>query len=170
MPPSLPFLRRRKDVDNQQTNGNEQQQSRSRSRSNSRLPSRLLRAALYALALILLILIETGSTRDAPVLRAGWFLRIDLSDIIPRSVPDAVLINSIARSIGLHDFYQVGLWGFCEGYEDGSGITRCSKPQAMYAFDPVEILLQELLAGASSTTLFLTNSLFDEILADIVIL
>jgi hypothetical protein len=34
------------------------------------------------------------------------------------NVPNAVLINSIARTIGLHDFYQVGLWNFCEGYQD----------------------------------------------------
>ena len=31
-------------------------------------------------------------------------------------MPNASLINSIAQSIGLHDFYQVGLWNFCEGY------------------------------------------------------
>jgi len=27
-------------------------------------------------------------------------------------------LNSIARSLGLHDFYQVGLWNYCEGYND----------------------------------------------------
>ncbi len=47
-----------------------------------------------------------------------YFYKLDLSDIIPESVPNAVLINSIARSLGLHDFYQVGLWNFCEGYND----------------------------------------------------
>ncbi|KAF9886126.1 hypothetical protein FE257_012061 [Aspergillus nanangensis] len=75
-------------------------------------------------------------------------MKIDLSNIVPLSVPNAVLINSIARSIGLHDFYQVGLWNFCEGYND-SGISHCSKPETLYWFNPVKILLSELLAGAT---------------------
>lgn len=77
-------------------------------------------------------------------------MKIDLSNIIPLSVPNARFINSIARSIGLHDFYQVGLWNFCEGYND-EGITFCSKPETLYWFNPIEIILSELLAGASST-------------------
>jgi len=56
--------------------------------------------------------------------------------------------NSLARSLGLHDFYQVGLWNFCEGYNN-EGITHCSKPKGLYWFNPVEILLNELLSGAT---------------------
>ena len=58
------------------------------------------------------------------------------------------LVNSLARSLGLHDFYRVGLWNFCEGYLD-EGITFCSRRQSFYWFNPVEILLNELLAGAT---------------------
>ncbi|KAK2839164.1 hypothetical protein FQN49_006410 [Arthroderma sp. PD_2] len=97
----------------------------------------------------MLLLVQIGNVSDRPVLRNIYFLKIDLSNIIPLTVPNAVLINSIARTIGLHDFYQVGLWNFCEGYEDGSGITRCSKPKTMYAFNPVEIITSELLSGAT---------------------
>jgi hypothetical protein len=57
-------------------------------------------------------------------------------------------VSSLARSLGLHDFYQVGLWNFCEGY-NGEGITYCSTPVSLYWFNPVEILLSELLAGAT---------------------
>jgi hypothetical protein len=64
----------------------------------------------------------------------------------------------------LHDFYQVGLWNFCEGYDDEQvpvhshrlreltlhrGVTHCSKPQNLYWFNPVQIILSELLAGAT---------------------
>lgn len=76
------------------------------------------------------------------------FFKLNLADIIPTSVPNASLINSIAQSIGLHDFYQVGLWSFCEGYLH-DGITFCSRPQTLYWFNPVEILMNELLAGAT---------------------
>lgn len=47
-----------------------------------------------------------------------YFFRLSLADIIPESVENAQLINSIARGIGLHDFYQPGLWNYCEGYDD----------------------------------------------------
>lgn len=123
-----------------------------------------LRSFLYLIAFIFLVLVEIGNTFDKPVLRDTYFLYLDLSNIIPVSVPNSVLINSIARSIGLHDFYQVGLWNYCEGYDD-EGITHCSKPETLYAFNPVKILLSELLSGASSTStspfsLFCFNDLF----------
>ncbi|KAJ5691387.1 Actin cortical patch SUR7/pH-response regulator PalI [Penicillium malachiteum] len=107
-----------------------------------------IRSFLYLIAWIFLVLVEIGNLYNKPVLRDTYFLYLDLSNIIPVSVPNSVLINSIARSIGLHDFYQVGLWNFCEGYDD-EGITGCSKPKALYAFNPVNIILNELLSGAS---------------------
>ncbi|KAA8652180.1 hypothetical protein EYZ11_000496 [Aspergillus tanneri] len=109
---------------------------------------RILRSLFYLLAWIFLLLVIIGNVSNKPVLRDTYFLKIDLSNIIPLSIPNAVLINSIARSIGLHDFYQVGLWNFCEGYND-VGITYCSKPKTLYWFDPVSILLSELLSGAT---------------------
>ncbi len=114
---------------------------------------RAVRSVLYLIAWVFLVLVVIGNISDKPVLRSTYFLYLDLSNIIPLSVPNAVLINSIARSIGLHDFYQVGLWGFCEGYND-EGITSCSKPKTLYAFNPVDIILDELLAGASSKFIF----------------
>lgn len=109
---------------------------------------RIFTSICHLLALIFLILVCIGNLNARPVLRSTYFLKIDLSNIIPRSVPNAVLINSIARSIGLHDFYQVGLWNFCEGYDD-EGITYCSPHQRFYWFNPVQILVDELLAGAT---------------------
>lgn len=117
---------------------------------HSAVVHRVLYCLLYTLAFIFILLVQIGSLSDKPVLRQTYFLKIDLSHIIPQSVPDAVLLNSIARSIGLHDFYQVGLWNFCEGFGDGEGITYCSPPEKMYFFNPVDILLNELLAGATS--------------------
>lgn len=110
---------------------------------------RIIRSLLYLLAWIFILLVVIGNLSTKPVLRNTYFLYLDLSNIIPLSVPNAVLINSIARSIGLHDFYTVGLWNFCEGYKN-EGFTGCSKAQAMYAFNPINIILSELLSGASS--------------------
>ena len=53
---------------------------------------------------------------------------------------------------GLKDFYQVGLWNFCEGTKD-KGITACSKPIVMYWFNPVQILVDEMLNGQNGESL-----------------
>jgi hypothetical protein len=82
------------------------------------------------------------------VIRNTYFFTLNLTNIIPSSAGDITLVNSLARSLGLHDFYQVGLWNFCEGYND-EGITYCSPTQTLYWFNPIEILLNELLAGAT---------------------
>ncbi|KAL8636878.1 MAG: hypothetical protein Q9228_005782, partial [Teloschistes exilis] len=74
-----------------------------------------LTSFLFLVSLIFLILVEIGNLHPRPVLSDIYFIKLDLSHIIPRSVPNAALVNSIARTLGLHDFYQVGLWGFCEG-------------------------------------------------------
>ncbi|RYO89325.1 hypothetical protein DL766_005165 [Monosporascus sp. MC13-8B] len=95
-------------------------------------------------------IVGVGNTGGGSIRDDIYFFKLDLSDIIVKALPPGqlVLTNSIARTLGLHDFYQVGLWSFCEGYED-SGITYCSEPSPMFWFNPVEVLLNELLAGAS---------------------
>ncbi|EXJ96278.1 hypothetical protein A1O1_01404 [Capronia coronata CBS 617.96] len=111
---------------------------------------RIFTVCIYIIALVFLILVEIGNINNNVVIRDTYFLKIELANIIPASIPNAVFINSIAQSIGLHDFYQVGLWNFCEGY-NGQGITYCSPTKVIYWFNPVEIILSELLAGASIT-------------------
>lgn len=102
----------------------------------------------YLISFVFLVLILLGNTHNQAVLRDVYFFRLDLSNIIPLSAPNAMLINSIAQTLGLHDFYQVGLWNFCEGYNN-VGITFCSTPQTLYWFNPVAVLTNELLAGAT---------------------
>ncbi|KAI0601399.1 SUR7/PalI family-domain-containing protein [Biscogniauxia sp. FL1348] len=103
----------------------------------------------YLVAFVFLILVEVGNTRRDRVLGDIYFFKLDLADILPQSVPTTLTLqNSIARTLGLHDFYQVGLWNFCEGYLT-EGITHCSKPKTLWWFNPVEILLSELFAGAA---------------------
>jgi hypothetical protein len=111
---------------------------------------RIFTVTTYTLSTIFLILVLIGNINNNVVIRSTYFLKIELANIIPASVPNAIFINSIAQSIGLHDFYQVGLWNFCEGY-NGQGITHCSKTKTLYWFNPIDIILNELLAGASIT-------------------
>ncbi|KAI0434488.1 SUR7/PalI family-domain-containing protein [Xylaria sp. FL1042] len=106
--------------------------------------------SFYLLAIIFLILVEIGNIRRNTILDDIYIFKLDLSNILPQSAPTGLsLQNSVAKTLGLHDFYQVGLWNFCEGYNDGQGVTHCSKPNAAFWFNPVKIILDELLSGAS---------------------
>ncbi|KFG83807.1 integral membrane protein [Metarhizium anisopliae] len=107
----------------------------------------IIAALLYLISIPFLILTLIGNTHDRPVLRDTYFFKLDVAQIIPIAVANSGLLNSVARSLGLHDFYQVGVWNFCEGYND-VGITYCSPPRTFYWFNPVQILVSELLAGA----------------------
>lgn len=109
---------------------------------------RIFTAFVYLIAVVFLILVLIGNISGQSVIRDTYFLKINLANVIPETVPNAVLINSIAQSIGLHDFYQVGLWNYCAGYV-GQGITYCSPHQTAYWFNPVEIIMSDLLVGAS---------------------
>lgn len=109
----------------------------------------LLTSCLLLISLTFIILVEIGNVRIDPILNNIYFIKLDLADIIPYSVPNSVLINSIAQTLGLHDYYTVGLWNFCEG-NYGEGVLKCSNPKTLYWFNPVDILQNELLAGATS--------------------
>lgn len=120
--------------------------------TRTRMTWALISSFLLLLTVIFLILVEVGCTSTDSTRSSIYFININLTNIFPQSVPDATIINSIAQTIGLHDFYRVGLWGFCEGY-NGQGVTNCSKPETLYWFNPVQIILSELLSGATSMCL-----------------
>jgi len=108
----------------------------------------IISCLFFFISVIFLILTIIGNINNKPVIRDTYFYSLDLTNIIPSSADNIMLVNSLARSLGLHDFYQVGLWNFCEGYND-EGITYCSSPKSLYWFNPVEVLLNELLSGAT---------------------
>lgn len=107
----------------------------------------IVAALFYFITIPFLIMVSLGNTHINPILNDIYFFKLDVSQIIPISVENSNLLNSVARSLGLHDFYQVGLWNFCEGYNN-EGVTYCSSPVPLYWFNPVEVLVSELLAGA----------------------
>lgn len=70
-------------------------------------------------------------------------------------------INSVAKDLGLHDFYSAHLLNFCEGFytptdmpnatvsrsDISKNVTSCGNRTAMYTFDPRETLQRELNAS-----------------------
>jgi hypothetical protein len=154
-PPHMdPASKRSVETDQTLTTPPEQMSKSQIKRATRKRKSFALSTSLFlAISVIFLIIVEVGNTNGGKVRGDIYFLKLDLSQIVPASIPDARLINTIAQTLGLHDFYQIGLWNFCEGYF-ASGISSCSKPETLFWFNPVEVLQSELLAGASSTLLF----------------
>jgi hypothetical protein len=107
-------------------------------------------AFLLLISVVFLILVEIGNTSNRGALKDFYFIKLNVANVFPASIPNASLLNSIAQTLGLHDFYQVGLWNYCEGYNDSRGVTSCANPQTLYWFNPVAIIASELVAGASS--------------------
>lgn len=99
--------------------------------------------SLVATALVLL-----GNTHLNEVLDTIYFLKLDTSSLYPPQ--DSPAAESIMRYITdlsgakLAHFYQVGLWNYCEGYED-KGITYCSVPTVTHYFNPVEMMISKAL-------------------------
>ncbi|CAK7567979.1 MAG: hypothetical protein SEPTF4163_005957 [Sporothrix epigloea] len=111
--------------------------------------------ALYLVATLLLIVkAQTGSTSKSRPSTDIFLFRFNLSVLFDSSydsglnVSDLALSNAKTESLGLHNYYQVGLWGYCVG-ETASAFSSCSRPQAFYWFNPVAILLGEMLNTSS---------------------
>ena len=82
-------------------------------------------SVLYFITIPFLVLVLIGNTRrSSAALNDIYFFKLDVSQIIPIAVANSQLLNSVARSLGLHDFYQVGLWNFCEGYNGEYVVAR----------------------------------------------
>lgn len=57
---------------------------------------------------------------------------------------DVAWSHALTQSLGIRNYYQSGLWGYCEG-DSTSSFSSCSRPQAFYWFNPVGIIFSELL-------------------------
>jgi hypothetical protein len=111
-----------------------------------------------AICLILVIIGQVGNNNKAPGSALGrdlYFFKADTSGFTsdPKNVldhlPDSVEIDNdllkalqgAASSKELKDFYQVGLWSYCEGDKvDGKEtITFCSSAKSSFWFDPFAV-------------------------------
>ncbi|CAK7201176.1 hypothetical protein SEUCBS139899_003879 [Sporothrix eucalyptigena] len=112
---------------------------------------------LYLVSTILLIVAQTGSTNNSRSSTSIFLFRFNLSVLFDSSssgtdfnATDLALADAISESLGLYNYYQVGLWGYCEG-DSVNDFTSCSRPQAFYWFNPVAILLSEMLNTSTLT-------------------
>ncbi|GAM91431.1 hypothetical protein ANO11243_094810 [Dothideomycetidae sp. 11243] len=85
---------------------------------------------------------------------------------LPSGAQQAVdnAINSVARRLGLHEFYTANLRTYCEGYYTPGPVpnatlkaknihkqfTNCSKPVTFFQFNPKQVIQDELNASGHS--------------------
>ena len=78
----------------------------------------------------------------------------DVNGIVNNATAD------VAKALDIHDFYKSYVMTYCEGYyEPGpiktngtkpkENVTYCSKPKALFHFNPTDILQDELKPGVS---------------------
>ncbi|KAF7716841.1 Uncharacterized protein PECH_006980 [Penicillium ucsense] len=115
-------------------------------------------------SLICIIMVGLGCTKSSSsTLNDLYFMRINLKDISSQGSQTVTEIETILNDYGisgvsasqvsdvlgklqadssLADFYQIGLWGYCDGKEDSHNattVTECSKPQSEFYFDPFAV-------------------------------
>lgn len=71
----------------------------------------IVASVFYLIALPFLILVLVGNTHINSTLNKIYLFKLDVSHVIPISVNNSQLLNSVARSLGLHDFYTPGSFG-----------------------------------------------------------
>lgn len=97
---------------------------------------------------------QTGSTNTSKTSTGIYLFRFNLTILFDDStVPgtnatDVAWSHALTESLGLSNYYQSGLWGYCEG-DSTSAFSSCSRPQAFYWFNPVGILFSELLSSST---------------------
>jgi hypothetical protein len=108
----------------------------------------LLTVVCLLLSLLFLLNVEIGSLNSGKWIRDFYFLKFDLSYLHVNDLPDWLASVSVARLLGLYDFYQIGLWGYCFGHAS-TGVLGCSEPKASFWFNPVQVLESEMFIGSS---------------------
>ncbi|KAF2476445.1 uncharacterized protein BDR25DRAFT_277567 [Lindgomyces ingoldianus] len=108
--------------------------------------------ALTIASLICLILVFSGQLNKNMALQNDlYFFKADTKDftenpdVLENSNLDNVLLQALtgaAKSKDLKDFYQVGLWNYCEGDTDDKNkdtVTYCSPRKANFWFNPIDV-------------------------------
>ncbi|KAF2109309.1 integral membrane protein-like protein [Lophiotrema nucula] len=113
--------------------------------------------ALTLGSLICLILVFSGQlNKNNSLQRDLYFFKANTSQFVSNPDNEAVdeankyfdndLLKALQGAVStndLQDFYLVGLWNYCEGNQDDKTgketVTKCSKREANYWFNPIEV-------------------------------
>ncbi|KAK9318552.1 actin cortical patch SUR7/pH-response regulator pali [Lipomyces starkeyi] len=99
-------------------------------------------------ALVLTIFVIISNLEDHGILSKLYFMRLNTQNLSVTVQSNTVTAASINPSFP--DFFQVGLWNYCQGTisDNVYTITNCSATHGLFYFNPISIIEQNL--GISS--------------------
>ncbi|RHZ62122.1 uncharacterized protein CDV56_100217 [Aspergillus thermomutatus] len=117
--------------------------------------------ALTIASLVCIIMVGLGCTKSSSAtLNNLYFFRANLQNLTTSSTVEstvssalesagvdvsssdlATALNEAQKQLNIKDFYDIGLWGYCDGdVSNGNYKTsNCSKPKAEFYFDPITV-------------------------------
>lgn len=115
-----------------------------------------LLGTLVAIALAIVTIL--GSNAHTMGLKDLYFMRVDFSNISTSAITglsstETQIVNGLVQSafqdLGISNFFDAGITGYCEGTESGTNltITKCTSPYQPYWFDLEGILKNETKNG-----------------------
>ncbi|CDK24125.1 unnamed protein product [Kuraishia capsulata CBS 1993] len=128
----------------------------------------LIPSFLTLCALVLSAIACSGASGKNKLLTSVYELKLNFADADVSQLLNVSLGDSVSLSdVGISDVYIFGMWGHCQGNLNSSadsgsttldkdlnlnsGVTwtHCSKPKAMYVFDPVSFFSDQLNVSSS---------------------
>lgn len=117
--------------------------------------------ALTIASLVCIIIVGLGCTNSSSsTLNDLYFFRANIQNMttnsssknkVSQALSDAgvtvsdgditAALEQVQKQFDIKDFYNVGLWGYCEGNinDNKFNISDCSKPKAEFWFNPIEV-------------------------------
>ncbi|OGM40480.1 integral membrane protein [Aspergillus bombycis] len=117
--------------------------------------------ALTIASLVCLIIVGLGCTNSgSSTLNDLYFFRADLQNMtttasskstVSQALSDAgvtvsdgdisAALEQVQKQFDLKDFYNIGLWGYCDGNVTNNDfeVSECSKPKGEFWFNPIEV-------------------------------
>ncbi|KAJ8102755.1 actin cortical patch SUR7/pH-response regulator pali [Lipomyces tetrasporus] len=95
-------------------------------------------------ALVLSIFVIIGNLQDHGILSKLYFMRLNTQDL--SITVESTTIAATAIDPSFPDFYQVGLWNYCQGTISGDvyTVTNCTTPHGLFYFNPISVIEERL--------------------------
>lgn len=95
-----------------------------------------------------------GSTSNKSPVNDIYLFKMNLQNL---SVSEVYGLDVSLSSLNISNIITIGMWGYCKGEYDESvadsyRVEYCSTPKAMYVFNPIELLEQQLNSSLSLTS------------------
>ena len=131
--------------------------------------------ALTVASFICLILIEIAGWNKG-LLPSYYFLKVNFTDLDISSatgdlagLADAATLTTALQEIenNIADVYEIHLWNYCSGDNADGSIDYCSKREAQFTFDPIEVWGLNATSTTSGATPTSSNTVIESAISSV---